>query len=102
MSHLVVNPAHVSKLAHKQDDVADQIGSATRVTNGIGHDVWVAHGVASAYSNRAVDKAESARRAAGEALQAAAKGLAANLRTAAAAYHRTDQHHAGKLDDQLR
>lgn len=97
-----VTTAHVQQLAALQEDVAAQIKSATRVTNGIGHSVWVNHGATSGPSNTATDQVETTRRAAGEALPEAARLLASKLRTAATAYHNTDQHKANNLHDQLR
>lgn len=102
MTELVVTTAHLQQLAAQQKSVADQIGSATQLTHGIGHSAWVNHGAISGPSNTAVVQAQAARHAAGKALQAAARGLANNLHTAALAYDNTDYHKADGLDHQIR
>lgn len=99
--HLIVSTAHLRDKADQHAVIADQIAAATRLTHGIGHDVWVAHGPISGPSNKAVEHAEAARKAAGNALKAAVERIQSNLHTAADSYDATDTHHANTLSEQM-
>lgn len=98
MTTLTVTPDYLERLAAFQDHASEDAASAARVARGIGHAVWVTHGLISGDSNRALISAEVARRRAVEAIQASAVELADWLRHSADAYRETDHDAAWQLN----
>lgn len=69
---------------------AAKLKKATAEANGIGHSMWVTHGLICDPSNNAVTGAEHARHAAAHAVHLVSAELAARLKCAADLYGATD------------
>jgi len=102
MPDLHVSAHRLEQLATTQDGASNDMDAATAATDGIGDKVWKTHGYYPGCTNRAVEKAEEARRAACKAAQAAAGGLAETLRVARSRYARTDEREEKNIDEQVR
>lgn len=86
---------HVRKLAVTQHTAADQITGASRSIGDVAARVSSTHGVVCSFTSVALDAADSARNAAGSALQKVSTDLSGKLDTAAANYDNAD-YRAGK------
>jgi hypothetical protein len=99
--NVTADPAHLNQLAQKQDTAAAGLRNASNATDGIVKKVWITHGCYVGAANTTLDKAETARKAAGEAMQAVSTALAKQLRAAGVAYASTDTAAADNVDRQV-
>lgn len=102
MADLNVNRQYLLKLAAEQDAAADQAEKAADTTSDTAGSVKKTHGKYSASSNKEIASAASKRQAAGLALSQASSDLAIALRTALAAYSKTDDDWGQTLDAEMR
>jgi len=101
MDNLAVSPEYLERLAENQDAAEKSIGDAATEPSGTGYQVWVTHGVICGASAQAITKAVKVRTDAVSNTQAVSAQLAKKLRSAEAAYERTDSQAAENLDRQV-
>ena len=101
MPDLHVSSERLEQLATTQDEASNDMDAATSATDGISDKVWKTHGYYPGCTNRAVEKAEAARRKAGEAAKEAGAGLAAKLGVARNAYADAETQVKDKFDKQM-
>lgn len=102
MTDVTVEPAYLQELATQQEGAVDEIGSGLSGVAGTAKDLWFDHGVVCGAAIKQMQRSESQRKEAGEAMQKVSTALAENLTTASAGYVATDEQAGDVLDDQMR
>jgi hypothetical protein len=98
---LYVKPAKLELYAVAQDNAGNKATEWAAVAGSLEKDGWVYQGVVSGYANVAYGKGHEARKAACDAIAAAAHSLAAKLRAAKTTYEGTDNQLADNLNKQM-
>lgn len=100
-SELQVTATDLAHLAGMQRDVATDVTTADRATDGATLKVAQTHGLVCALTAAALGAAQSSRSAAAQAMQNVSNDLAGKLDSAAAGYSRTDDQEQGNLNNQM-
>jgi hypothetical protein len=88
--NLRVLTEHIIRLAEKQQTAADKVLGANRMTGDVASRVTSTHGLVCSATSLAVSGADTARKAAGEALHKVSTELSEKLTTAANNYNNAD------------
>jgi hypothetical protein len=97
--NLQVVTDHVRELAKRQQTAADKIMGANRTTGDVAANIFSSHGLVCSATSIAVSTAETARKAAGEAMYKVSTELVAKLNTAATNYDNVDYREGRSLGE---